>query len=192
MTRKTHRTVRLALTVAGASIALLLTMGFTPATNAAAVSAADSFSSKLAPVSTTTVLVADSGSAAFSTTSAHVRSLTTIPTRRAATFSSSRSSSSSGSSSTAARSGTASGSESAQAKAILANYIAKYPVLQGATVSFGDAKGYQAICYYRSGRIVISPTHTASLERIIRHEVGHIIDWRDNGVINWGENIPAL
>lgn len=187
MTRKTHRTVRLTLTIAGASVALLLTMGFTPAANAVASSGTGSFSSKLAPVSTTSVVVADSGTAAFSTTSAHVRNATTLPTQRqASTFSGSSSSS------TSSRSGTAPSSESAQAQAILAGYIAKYPVLQGATVSFGDAKGYQAICYYRSGRIVISPTHTASLERIIRHEIGHIIDWRDNGVIDWGENIPAL
>lgn len=190
MTRKTHRTVRLSLTVAGASVALLLTMGFTPAANAAASADTGSFSSKLAPVSTTTVVVADSGSAAFSATSAHVRSATTLPTQRQASAFSGGSSSSS--SSTATRSGTAPSSESAQAQAILAGYVAKYPILQGATVSFGDAKGYQAICYYRSGRIVISPTHTASLERIIRHEIGHIIDWRDNGVIDWGENIPAL
>jgi hypothetical protein len=74
----------------------------------------------------------------------------------------------------------------------LARYISKYPILAGSTVTFGDAKGYQAICYYQSGRIVISPTHTSSLERIIAHEVGHILDWRDNGVIDWGENIPAL
>jgi predicted SprT family Zn-dependent metalloprotease len=63
-------------------------------------------------------------------------------------------------------------------------------VLAGATVSFGDARGYQAICYYKSGRIVISPSHTASLERIIGHEIWHIIDWRDNGRIDWGENVP--
>ena len=77
-----------------------------------------------------------------------------------------------------------------EAQAILNRYIAKYPILKGSTVSFGDAKGYQAICYYKSGRIVISPTHTRSLETIIGHEIWHIIDWRDNGVIDWGENVP--
>lgn len=80
--------------------------------------------------------------------------------------------------------------ENAQAQAILAGLIAKYPILAGTTVSFGDAKGSQAIAYYKSGRIVISPTHTASLSRILNHEVWHIIDWRDNGVIDWGENVP--
>ena len=62
--------------------------------------------------------------------------------------------------------------------------------LSGTTVTFGDAKGSQAIAYYKSGRIVISPTHTASLSRILNHEVWHIIDYRDNGVIDWGENVP--
>jgi len=85
----------------------------------------------------------------------------------------------------------ATGSESAQAKAILAGLIGRYPILQGTTVSFGDARGYQAIALYKSGRIVINPAHTASLSRILDHEVWHIIDWRDNGVIDWGENIPA-
>lgn len=80
--------------------------------------------------------------------------------------------------------------ELARAKSILAGYVAKYPILAGATVSFGDARGYQAICYYKSGRIVISPSHSASLDRIIAHEIWHIIDWRDNGRIDWGENVP--
>lgn len=82
--------------------------------------------------------------------------------------------------------------EQAEAQAILDGYIAKYPILAGTTVKFGDAKGRQAICYYQSGRIVISPTHTASLRAIISHEIGHVIDWRDNGVMDWGESIPAL
>lgn len=84
----------------------------------------------------------------------------------------------------------ASTSELSSARSILAGLIARYPILAGTTVSFGDAKGYQAISYYKSGRIVISASHTASLSRILNHEVWHIIDWRDNGRIDWGENIP--
>jgi len=80
--------------------------------------------------------------------------------------------------------------ELAEARRILAGLIAKYPILKGTTVSFGDTKGYQAICYYRSGRIVINPNHTVSLSRILNHEVWHVIDWRDNGRIDWGENVP--
>lgn len=84
-----------------------------------------------------------------------------------------------------------SGSTLSQARSILASRIAMYPILRGATVEVGDTKGNpQAICYYKSGRIVINANHTASLERIINHEIWHIIDWRDNGAINWGESVP--
>lgn len=82
------------------------------------------------------------------------------------------------------------GTEQAQAKAILAGLVAKYPILQGTTVTFGDARGYQAIALYKSGRIIINPNHTTSLSRILNHEVWHVIDWRDNGRIDWNENIP--
>lgn len=83
------------------------------------------------------------------------------------------------------------GSELARAKAILASMIARYPILAGTTLSFGKTPGgYQAVTYYKSGRILISPTHTASLDRIVKHEAWHVIDWRDNGRIDWGENVP--
>ena len=81
--------------------------------------------------------------------------------------------------------------ELAQAKSILAGLIARYPILAGTTVTFGDTPGgYQAVAYYKSGRIIVNPNHTASLSTILNHEVWHIIDWRDNGVIDWGENVP--
>jgi hypothetical protein len=84
-----------------------------------------------------------------------------------------------------------SGDTLTQARSILASRIAMYPILKGATVEVGDTKGNaQAICYYKSGRIVINPNHTVSLQRIIDHEIWHIIDWRDNGQINWGESVP--
>jgi len=107
------------------------------------------------------------------------------------------SSSSSGSSGTAAKPASStskpasSGSSLSRAQSILASRIAKYPILRGATVQFGDTKGNpQGICYYKSGRIIINPNHTRSLEVIIDHEIWHIIDWRDNGQINWGESVP--
>jgi hypothetical protein len=85
----------------------------------------------------------------------------------------------------------ATGDETAQARAILAGLIAQHPTLQGVTVSMGETPGgYQAVAYYESGRILVNPNHTASLSRILNHEVWHIIDWRDNGVIDWGENVP--
>ncbi len=88
------------------------------------------------------------------------------------------------------RSGATRTSGGSSAQSILNGLIAKHPILAGVTVEFGDARGYQAIALYQSGRIIISPTHTASLERILNHEVWHIIDWRDNGRIDWGENVP--
>lgn len=80
--------------------------------------------------------------------------------------------------------------KTASARKILKRLTRTYPILQGTTVEIGDARGHQAIAYYRSGRIVISKSHKASLKRILRHEVWHIIDYRDNGEINWGENVP--
>jgi hypothetical protein len=86
---------------------------------------------------------------------------------------------------------TPSGSQLAQAQSILASLKAQYPrYLNGVTVSIGNASGYQAVAYYTSGRIVISATHTASLQRILSHEIWHIIDWRDNGRIDWRESVP--
>jgi hypothetical protein len=81
--------------------------------------------------------------------------------------------------------------ELARARAILAGYVAKYPILKGTTVTFGTTPGgYQAVAYYTAGRILIKTDHTTSLERIIAHEIWHIIDYRDNGTIDWGENVP--
>lgn len=82
--------------------------------------------------------------------------------------------------------------EQASADAILAGLKATYPrFLTGVTVSMGTTpNGYQAVCYYREGSIVVSPTHTASMEQILSHEIWHVIDWRDNGCIDWRESIP--
>jgi len=86
---------------------------------------------------------------------------------------------------------TSASGELGKAKSILAGLIAKYPTLKGTTVTMGTTpNGYQAVCYYKSGRIVVNPKHTASLTTILNHEVWHVIDWRDNGRIDWGENIP--
>lgn len=91
---------------------------------------------------------------------------------------------------TVAKGGAGSSGELAQAQAILSGLIAKHSILSGTTVSIGDAHGYQAIAYYKSGRIVISKSHSASLSTILNHEIWHIIDWRDNNKIDWGENVP--
>jgi hypothetical protein len=83
-----------------------------------------------------------------------------------------------------------SGSELSQARALLAAQIRLHPILRGTTIRFGNTYGYQAISYYKSGEIILSTSHRASLSRIIGHEVWHVIDWRDNHRIDWGENVP--
>lgn len=82
--------------------------------------------------------------------------------------------------------------QQAAADAALARLKAEYPrYLSGVTVSIGATpNGYQAVCYYREGRIVVKPDHTASMEDILSHEIWHVIDWRDNGCIDWRESIP--
>lgn len=81
--------------------------------------------------------------------------------------------------------------EQIQAQTIIDGYISKCPILAGTVVEIKSIEsGYQAVAYYVSGRIIISPTHTATLSRILAHEIFHIYDWRDNNVINWGENLP--
>jgi hypothetical protein len=198
MTNTTTRTMRFAAATTLVALALVLVAGFAPVDDAvAAANIGGVFRNRLSAETHTAALVADSTEPLAKSVRTAARTATKIeapaPAATAAVrTSSTRSSSASTTSSSTRSTASAPVDETARARSILAGYIAKYPILSGSTVSFGDAKGYQAICYYQSGRIVISPTHTSSLERIIAHEVGHILDWRDNGVIDWGENIPAL
>ena len=90
---------------------------------------------------------------------------------------------------------TASASSSASdldtAQSVLASLKATYRYLDGVTVSMGTTPGgYQAVSYYTKGRILISTKHTATISRILKHEIWHIIDWRDNGKIDWRESVP--
>ncbi|MBE0476127.1 MAG: hypothetical protein IBX62_03400 [Coriobacteriia bacterium] len=79
----------------------------------------------------------------------------------------------------------------ARAQRLLDRYIERYPILEGVTVEYGPTPGgAQAVAFYRQGRIVVDPGHVASIERIMAHEIWHVIDWRDNGRIDWGENVP--
>lgn len=81
--------------------------------------------------------------------------------------------------------------DSRQANEVLAELAAKYRYLDGATVSAGSTpNGEQAVAFYTEGRILISPTHTVGVKVILAHEIWHVIDWRDNGRLDWGENLP--
>ncbi len=78
-----------------------------------------------------------------------------------------------------------------RARELLEEYQRTYRLLDGVTVEGGETpEGHQAVAYYRTGRIVISPERYVSIERIMAHEIWHIIDWRDNGRIDWGEDVP--
>ena len=82
-------------------------------------------------------------------------------------------------------------SDLSTAQSVLASLKAKYRYLDGVTVEMGKTPGgYQAVSYYTRGRILISTTHTVSISRILAHEIWHIIDWRDNGKIDWRESVP--
>lgn len=72
-----------------------------------------------------------------------------------------------------------------RAEQILISLIAKNPILQGATVIVKDCPyNWQGCTYYKTGEIWIDPDHTAPLEKIMIHEVNHIIDWRSDGDID--------
>jgi len=95
-------------------------------------------------------------------------------------------------------SGTRPGPDPAEAEARLATEVlgkhqAEYRLLEGVTVSIGETpRGEQAVAYYTEGRILVSFAHATSLESILAHEVWHIIDWRDNGKLDWGEQLPPV
>lgn len=81
--------------------------------------------------------------------------------------------------------------ERREAKKQLARAIRRFPQLKGTRIEWShDTKGHQAITFYRSGVIRINPHRRAPLWKIVRHETGHIADWRHNHRIDWGENIP--
>lgn len=162
-----------------AALALLVSLVSVPAAASASTRARD-FVCGLEPAGECVKVEAAQAAPTGLSATATKRTATVIPVLR--TYSGGSSGSSGGT--------TVASSGGASAASILASYIARYPILAGSTVSYGDASGYQAICYYKSGRIVISPNHTRSLQTIIGHEIWHIIDWRDNGVIDWGENVP--
>ena len=71
---------------------------------------------------------------------------------------------------------------------ILAYQIVRNPILQGAKVYIQDCpNNWQGCAFYESGTIWIDPDHSASLEKIIIHECNHIIDWRQDGDIDYND-----
>lgn len=81
--------------------------------------------------------------------------------------------------------------ELASARATLDALASRYRLLDGVTVRIAPTpEGKQAVAYYTRGQIVIDPAHTATIDDILAHEVWHVIDWRDNGRLDWGEYLP--
>lgn len=81
--------------------------------------------------------------------------------------------------------------EDERARELLGNLSDIYRHLDGVTVTFAKTpKGEEAVAYYTDGEIVISTEHTVSIDEILAHEVWHVIDYRDNGQLDWGENLP--
>ncbi len=81
--------------------------------------------------------------------------------------------------------------ETKRANELLGNLAKTYRYLDGTTVRMGvTPENKEAVAYYEDKEIVVSPTHTVLLDEILAHEVWHVIDWRDNGRIDWGEDLP--
>lgn len=79
-------------------------------------------------------------------------------------------------------------SEQDEANAILAGLIAQYPLLQGSVVYIQETpNGWEGAAYYKSGVILVNPNHTYSLYEIIYHEAMHILDWREDGKIDYND-----
>ena len=77
------------------------------------------------------------------------------------------------------------------ARRVLAKLQTRYRYLDGITLRVDPTpQDRQAVAYYTDGEIVISPDHVATIDKILAHEVWHVIDWRDNGQLDWGEDLP--
>jgi hypothetical protein len=77
------------------------------------------------------------------------------------------------------------------ANVVLATLQRTYRGLDGVTLRIDPTPNdAQAVAYYTQSEIVISPDHVASIDKILAHEVWHVIDWRDNGRLDWGEDLP--
>lgn len=81
--------------------------------------------------------------------------------------------------------------EELSAQAILGTLASRYGYLDGVRVSIGATpNGEEAVAYYESGRIVIDAGHSVRIGRILEHEIWHIIDWREDGSLDWDESVP--
>ena len=83
--------------------------------------------------------------------------------------------------------------DTVRAREVLDGLRATYRYLDGVTVRFDTTpKSEEAVAYYMQGDIVISRAHAVDVETILAHEIWHVIDWRDNGRLDWGEHLPPI
>lgn len=81
--------------------------------------------------------------------------------------------------------------DEARAQRIFGQLAEKYRLLDDVTITMGvTPNDEEAVAYYTDGQIVINRAHSVSVDEILAHEVWHIIDWRDNGCIDWAEDLP--
>ena len=74
---------------------------------------------------------------------------------------------------------------------MLERLAARYRHLDGVRVVIGDTPNdEQAVAYYTRGTIVIDRGHDYTIGEILEHEIWHVIDWREDGRLDWGESLP--
>jgi len=74
---------------------------------------------------------------------------------------------------------------------VLGRLEKQYKHLDDVSVTLGQTpKGEEAVAYYTGNEIVIDTEHSVGIEKILAHEIWHVIDWRDNGELDWGEDLP--
>lgn len=80
-------------------------------------------------------------------------------------------------------------SELGRAQQILDFQILKNPILQGTKIYIQNCpNNWQGCAFYELGVIWIDPDHKQPLKEIVVHECNHIIDWRQDGDIDYNDN----
>ena len=76
---------------------------------------------------------------------------------------------------------------------LMATYARRISGLDGIHVTMGQTpQGEEAVAYYTANQIVIDTEHKVDIEKILAHEIWHIVDFRDNGRLDWGEDLPPV
>jgi hypothetical protein len=80
-------------------------------------------------------------------------------------------------------------SELGAARHLLDLQVLRNPILKGTSIFIKDCpNNWQGCAFYELGIIWIDPDHKAPLEEIVVHECNHIIDWREDGDIDYDDS----